>query len=196
MKKCTHLTAVSRDRARLAWGQRTHHLAGRQAMPATLALTPLVALIALVALGAVASMLLPAPSWAAGGAPSATEAEDPDFQAGVAAIKRQDWPAAISRLSAVVQRQDGKADAWNWLGYAYRQTDQMERSFAAYERALKIEPGHRGALEYLGEAYLKVGRLPEAEAQLRLLDKACWLPCEEFRDLQAKILAYKKKSAS
>lgn len=190
MNKCAQSSAIPCDLALPARCRRARYMVGRLAMSATRVL------MLLGALGTVASAFLPVPAWAAGGAPSTAEAQDPDFQAGVAAIKRQDWQAAISRLSAVVQRQDGKADAWNWLGYAYRQTDQMERSFAAYERALKIEPGHRGALEYLGEAYLKVGRLPEAEAQLRLLDKACWLPCEEFRELQAKILAYKKKAAS
>jgi tetratricopeptide (TPR) repeat protein len=136
------------------------------------------------------------PAWAAGGGGSSTSNEapvDPDFRAGELAVKQQAWPEVVSRMGAVVQRNARNADAWNYLGYAHRHLGQMDKSFSSYERALQIDPNHRGAREYLGEAYLQVGKLAEAQAQLRALDKICRLPCEEFTDLEAKVARYRKE---
>jgi tetratricopeptide (TPR) repeat protein len=95
-------------------------------------------------------------------------------------------------MNAVVQRDARNADAWNYLGYAYRHLGEMDKSFSHYDKALQIDPDHRGAHEYLGEAYLQVGKLAEAEAQVRALDKICWMPCQELRDLKAKVAAWRK----
>ena len=35
-----------------------------------------------------------------------------------------------------------------------------------YEKALAIDPKHRGAHEYIGEAYLTLGNLPKAKEHL------------------------------
>jgi hypothetical protein len=47
------------------------------------------------------------------------------------------------------------------------------------------------ALEYSGELYLMTGNLPAAEQRLSALDKACFLPCEEFTDLKRAVARYK-----
>ncbi|MBK6850624.1 MAG: tetratricopeptide repeat protein [Burkholderiales bacterium] len=144
---------------------------------------------------ALCALLASPPSQAAGGGEDASSSEapaDPDFKAGVQAVKKQAWPEVVARMGAVVRRNARNADAWNYLGYAYRHLGDMDKSFSHYERALQIDPDHRGAREYLGEAYLQVGKVAEAEAQLRALDKICWLPCEEFRDLEAKLAQYRK----
>ena len=44
--------------------------------------------------------------------------------------------------------------------------------------ALQIDPKHRNAHEYLGEAYLQARDLDRAEAELRTLDSLCSVPCE------------------
>lgn len=145
---------------------------------------------------ALCALLGSPPTWAAGSGGSSMSSEapvDPDFKAGELAVKNQAWPEVVSRMGAVVQRNARNADAWNYLGYAYRHLGEMDKSFSHYERALQIDPDHRGAHEYLGEAYLQIGNLAEAEAQLRALDKICWLPCEEFRDLKAKLAQYRKE---
>ena len=56
---------------------------------------------------------------------------------------------------------------------------------------LEIDPKHRGAHEYIGEAYLMVKNLARAEEHLAALDRICLLPCEEYTDLKAKVAAYK-----
>ena len=120
-----------------------------------------------------------------------SSAVDPDFAAGRAAIDARDWPAAIRALSSAALRDTRNADIQNYLGYAYRHTGQMDRAFEHYERALQLNPRHRGAHEYLGEAYLQVGNLALAEQQLKVLDKLCFLPCGQYDDLKKEIAAYK-----
>jgi tetratricopeptide (TPR) repeat protein len=62
-------------------------------------------------------------------------------------------------------RADRKAYyAWNGIGFCQRMLGDYEAALAAYDRALKIEPGFPQAVEYRGEAYLKLGRLEEAKA--------------------------------
>jgi len=60
---------------------------------------------------------------------------------------------------------------------------------------LKLNPRHRGAHEYLGEAYLMINNLAKAEEHLAALQRICLLPCAEYGDLEKKVAAYRKASA-
>ena len=60
-----------------------------------------------------------------------------------------------------------------------------------YDEALRLDPKHKGALEYSGELYLMLDRLPQAEARLAALDKLCLLPCAEYTELKNAVAAYK-----
>lgn len=117
---------------------------------------------------------------------------DPDYQAGMDAVSRKDWQQVVVRMDAYIKRKPDDADAWTQLGHAQRLTGKVDASLEAYDRALKIDPKHRGAHEYLGEAYLQMGDLARAEQQLKVLDKLCFFSCEEYRDLKAKIGDYRK----
>jgi hypothetical protein len=67
------------------------------------------------------------------------------------------------------------------------------KAFEHYRIALKIDPKHRGANEYLGELYLETDQLVKAEERLKVLDKACRWGCEEYDDLKEAIEKYKEK---
>ena len=110
---------------------------------------------------------------------------DPDYAAGKKAIEAKNWSAAIKSLSSAALRDTRNADIQNYLGYAYR-NGQMDLAFQHYERALKLNPRHRGAHEYVGEAYLMVNNLAKAEEHLAALQKICLIPCEEYEDLKKK----------
>jgi DNA-binding SARP family transcriptional activator len=71
----------------------------------------------------------------------------------------------------------------------------MNAVFKHYNEALRIDAKHRGAHEYLGEAYLMVGNVAKAREHLSALDKLCFFPCAEFRDLKKAITDYDTKSA-
>jgi tetratricopeptide (TPR) repeat protein len=59
------------------------------------------------------------------------------------------------------------------LGYAWRKLGDYDQSLAAYATALELNPRNRGALEYLGEAYLDLRRYDDARAVMMRLADAC-----------------------
>jgi predicted Zn-dependent protease len=60
-----------------------------------------------------------------------------------------------------------------------------------YTRALAADPKHRGANEYLGEAYLEQNNLHEAEARLARLNELCGMDCKEYKALAQSVANYK-----
>ena len=135
----------------------------------------------------------------AGAAPSddATDQallQDEDYVAGLAALKAGDASAALRRFGSALRRFPDAADLHNELGFAHRKLRQMNKAFEHYKRALVIEPRHRGAHEYIGEAYLMVGDVASAEKHLAALRSICLLPCEELTDLEKAITAHRAQA--
>jgi Flp pilus assembly protein TadD len=106
-------------------------------------------------------------------------------------IKDKKWTEAIDELKRV--NDPASADWNNLMGYSLRKarTPDLEGAERFYTEALRINPNHRGALEYSGELYLIKGDLPTAEKRLTTLDKACTFGCEEYTDLKKAIDRYR-----
>lgn len=121
--------------------------------------------------------------------PAATTNDD--YAKDRAAIDHQDWAGAIAAFQKVVAHDGRNADAYNWLGYANRKSGKLDAAFRNYDKALALDPGHKGAYEYQGEAYLMAKNLPKAEANLAALAKLCNASCEEYKDLKEAIDDYK-----
>jgi len=141
-------------------------------------------------LTASALLLAMSHSFADGG--SSTPPPAPDKLATVRTqIAARNWPAAIDELKRV--NDTGNADWNNLMGYSLRKgpTPDFAGAEKFYNEALRINPRHRGALEYSGELYLVTGDLAKAEQRLATLDKACTFGCEEFTDLKKAIAQYK-----
>jgi tetratricopeptide (TPR) repeat protein len=113
-----------------------------------------------------------------------------DYAAGLKAIEAQNWAEAIRLLSSAALRDTRNADIENYLGFAYRNSGDLSGAFLHYNRALALNPRHRGAHEYIGEAYLMIGNLAKAEEHLAALRKICLLPCEEYGHLKRKVAEY------
>lgn len=126
----------------------------------------------------------------AGGSETPAKPADPDFTAGVKAIDSGQYAAAIPLLRKATARDGTNADAYNWLAYATRRNGDPAASIPIYEKALTIDPKHRGAHEYIGEAYLTLDNLPKAKEHLGRLDKLCFFPCSQYRDLKKAVEAY------
>ena len=120
---------------------------------------------------------------------------DADYTAGRAALKGGDAGAALPRFQAALKRFPEAADLHNELGFAYRRQRQLDKAFEHYQRALSINPRHRGAHEYIGEAYLMAGDVASAEKHLAELRSICLLSCEELQDLRKAIEAHKATTA-
>jgi tetratricopeptide (TPR) repeat protein len=118
---------------------------------------------------------------------------DADYAAGRAAVEAKKWDEAIAKLGIAERRNPDSADLQNFLGYSHRNLRHYDLAFKHYKRALELEPRHRGAHEYIGEAYLMVGDLANAQKHLDLLRGICLLGCEELTDLEKAVAAYKQK---
>ena len=119
---------------------------------------------------------------------------DADYAGGLAALKAGDPVVALQRFLAALKRFPDAANLHNELGFAYRQSGQVEKAFEHYKRALAIEPRHRAAHEYIGEAYLMVGDMASAEKHVAALRSICLLPCDELRDLRKAVEAHRARA--
>src|SRR5690606_15355457 len=99
-------------------------------------------------------------------------------------IAARQYEAAIEDLKKILVNDADNADACNLLGFTHRKLKRYDVAEEYYQRALSLNPGHKGAMEYLGELYVETGRMEEANAMLARLDKACLFSCEEYKSLK------------
>src|SRR5262245_28878718 len=110
---------------------------------------------------------------------------DPDLATARARIAAKDWTGAADVMEKAIARNPRNADYHNLYAYAVRNgvNPNFDAVFKHYEEALRLDPKHRGAHEYIGEAYLLTGNLAKAKEHLAVLNKLCFFSCEEYRDL-------------
>lgn len=106
-------------------------------------------------------------------------------------VASQKWAAATEELQRV--NATNNADWNNLMGFSLRKNSppDLEGSERFYTEALRLDPQHRGALEYSGELYLMKGDLPRAEARLAALGQACPTSCGELRHLKRAVERFK-----
>ena len=122
---------------------------------------------------------------------------DPYLEKFEAAKARQDWAAAAATMKEAVAAQPDNADYHSLYAYSLRKggTKDMSLVFEQYNEALRIDPKHRAAHEYLGEAYLMVGNVAKAKDELAALDKLCLFGCSEYTELKSAISRYEARAA-
>lgn len=103
-------------------------------------------------------------------------------------VKTYKFEKAIKALNKLLsETPDGytKADIYNYLGYASRKqrAPNFEKAESYYLKALKIDPNHIGALEYLGELYYETGRVDKASELLEKLKIVAGENSEEYIEL-------------
>ena len=106
--------------------------------------------------------------WAADPSPSAGA---PDLTKARALIKARDYRAAIVQLNGLVSTQN--ADVFNLMGFALRKSGDQANGMAYYQRALAIDPKHKGALEYQGALFVELGQIDRARENQAALRRLC-----------------------
>ena len=128
------------------------------------------------------------PSWSA-------KSEDPAVKTAKAALAAGDYASAQLSLKVALAADPGNADLHNLYAYSLRKgvNPDMELVFKHYQEALRLDPKHRGAQEYIGEAYLMVDNPTKAKEHLAALDKLCFFGCSEYTELKKAIAAYEAR---
>ena len=105
-------------------------------------------------------------------------------------ITAERYSRAIQLLRDVVSQDRRNAEAFNLLGFASRKLEKYRDAERYYVSALKIDPEHRGALEYQGELFLAIGQPENAHANLARLLELCGINCTEYRELKRAIAVH------
>jgi Flp pilus assembly protein TadD len=146
-----------------------------------------------LAVATAGAMLLPTAALANLGESETEDSSNADWLAGKKAVESQDWRTAADRLSKAAAAEPKNADIQNWLGFSQRKLGNLDAAFAAYSEALKLNPKHKAAHEYIGETYLMAGQVDKAEQHLAELQRLCTpIPCEELKQLKRAVEEYKK----
>ena len=115
-----------------------------------------------------------------------------DYKRGYDEVSNGNYQLAIKYLLKAAKTSPDNPDVYNLLGFSHRKLDKLEESFMYYNRALKLNPRHLGANEYIGELYLRTNNLKKAEEHLKILDDICFFGCDEYDELKESIEKYKK----
>ncbi len=139
-------------------------------------------------LTALSGALAVSPRVAAVAAETSSSSTNADYVLGEEAIKAKDWDRAVLHLEMAARSEPDNADVQNLLGYSFRNQKKFELAFKHYQQALKLDPKHRGAHEYIGEAYVLTGNTAKAIEHLAALERICGKSCDEYQDL-ARVMA-------
>jgi tetratricopeptide (TPR) repeat protein len=127
--------------------------------------------------------------------PASGAGTDPVLQSARQAVAGQDYAKAAGILREALVKAPANADYHNLYAYAVRKgpNPDLDLAFKHYNEALRIEPKHRGAHEYIGEAYLMVGNVQKAREHLTQLDRLCFFGCAEYTSLKQAVQDYEAK---
>lgn len=143
--------------------------------------------IALLAL-ALPALATPAAAMAPTPTDQPTAREDPDLDRAIALVWAEEFAEAEPLLQAALKRNPKNPDAWNYLGFTTRKLGNFEDAQQYYFNALRLDPDHLKAMEYLGELYLQTGKPKLARDLLARITELCpATACEERDQLAAAI---------
>jgi predicted Zn-dependent protease len=104
-----------------------------------------------------------------------------------ALIMQKNFSTALNLLKQADSTYANNADVNNLLGFSSRNLKQFSASAKYYQKALRINPNHLGALEYQGELFLQTKKVSAAKKNLAKLKQLCGVNCEEYLDLKKAI---------
>jgi len=147
--------------------------------------------VLLLALAGVPATTVIAPVAHAADAGSTTDS--PELRSARAKLKAKQYPAALAELKILVAKSP-TADVYSLLGHALWKTGDPTQGMAYYNKALFLEPSHKGALESQDELFVELGQIDKAKENLAKLKRLCWFGCEEADDLKEAIEHAPKRS--
>lgn len=104
------------------------------------------------------------------------------FYAGYWLAKNGHYSEALQTLARVAS--DDSATL-TYRGFATRKLGRIDEALELYAAALRLDPANAVTRSYLGEAYLTLGRIEDARAELLRIDDICGSACGAYRELAA-----------
>jgi tetratricopeptide (TPR) repeat protein len=117
-----------------------------------------------------------------------------DLASGKAKNAEKRFKKALDRAERATELDSTYHEAWNLAGYSARKLGNYDKALAAYDHCLRLKPTYAPAREYLGEAYLEMGKPAEAREQLAWLEKLN--AAEDAKTLRTAIETYEKTHPS
>lgn len=151
------------------------------------------ALLLVVCMLASASLFAEATSSGSGSSYSDSSDSGLNVSSEIKAIKallaKEQYKRASRKAQQVINQDWYNADAWNLMGFSQRKMGDYKRSRKSYARALKFNPEHKGALEYQGELYIKLGQIDKARTNQEKLIELCPNGCKQLDQLTKALAA-------
>ena len=114
----------------------------------------------LISLAALIGLMTYSTSFGAGSSDnddsSSKKMVDVDYINGKEEAYNGNYRAAIVYLKKSIENNPESADSYNLLGYSNRKLGNNDEAFTYYNKALEIDPRHKGTHEYLGKLYLNL----------------------------------------
>jgi tetratricopeptide (TPR) repeat protein len=122
--------------------------------------------------------------------PQVIQKTNPTYAEAKALVKSKKFDKAVGMLEELLKdkKNANNPDILNDYAFSLRNLKQFDKAEKFYLAALKIDPKHIGANEYLGELYLQTKRPEQAKKILEIL-KNC--NCEEYKELKEQVEKYK-----
>ena len=119
--------------------------------------------------------------------PAAAKSVNSELAKVTTLLNANNFKQALADLKIIDSEFKNNADVNNLLGYSSRKLKQYKPAATYYEKALKLNPNHLGALEYQGELFVLTNKVAAAKKNLVKLEKLCGLKCGEYLDLKKAI---------
>ena len=119
--------------------------------------------------------------------PAAAKSVNTELAKVTTLLNANNFKQALADLKIIDSEFKNNADVNNLLGYSSRKLKQYKPAATYYEKALKINPNHIGALEYQGELFVLTNKVAAAKKNLVKLEKLCGLSCDEYLDFKKAI---------
>ena len=119
--------------------------------------------------------------------PAAAKSVNSELAKVTTLLNANNFKQALADLKIIDSEFKNNADVNNLLGYSSRKLKQYKPAATYYEKALKLNPNHLGALEYQGELFVLTNKVSAAKKNLAKLEKICGLKCGEYLDLKKAI---------
>jgi tetratricopeptide (TPR) repeat protein len=116
---------------------------------------------------------------------------DEIYNLGYWQAKGGQYAEALATLSRGDQRDPRIA---TMIGFSLRKLGRVDAAMDYYLKVLAQHPERTNTRQYLGEAYLELGRVDKAKEQLAEIAKRCSTACEDYQLLADEIAKFEKSA--